>query len=172
MFFSRLIKLFTRSNSQEKKAEKQLIPGTELSFDPELISSLKSDHIRLLEIYSSISVLLDEGKADELAQPLEEFKALLREHLLTENLKLYVYLKYALVNDAKNLNIMIELRKDMQKIGKVVNQFLTRYSEFPWTDELKSSFPDEFYEIGSVLGERIEREEALLYTLYMPPDAY
>ena len=60
----------------------------------------------------------------------------------------------------------------MQKIGRAVNKFLEHYSQLPWTEEQKNSFPEEFNTTGSILLDRIEREEKILYPLYLHPETY
>ncbi len=164
---------FFKVAERREKSQQEVIPGTTLTYDPTLIKQLHSDHKELIELYGTIKKYLDKEDYNNVQKYLLQFSSLLRDHLLLENLKLYVYLTNALSHDAQNLEIMIDMRKEMGRIGRTVNQFLTRYTEtLPWTEEKLYSFPNEFKQIGKVLVERINREENRLYTLYMPPSAY
>ncbi len=160
----------TESSQQEK--EQIVLPGTQLFFDALLIKNLKDDHQTLLSLYGEMAQALSDNDHKTLVGLFTKFSAELRSHLLTENLKLYIYLSHAMVADTESLAIITDLRSEMQQIGRVVNNFLIRYSELPWSEEQVHSFPSEFEKIGEVLVDRIKREEATLYPLYMHPDAY
>jgi len=181
--FKRLFSLFRHSDETKSKpvpppaqqapaTPGPVAPGTELSYDPSLVEHLMADHKKLLGLYGEIAASLEQQDYEAIHQQLQTFTSMLRGHLLTENIKLYVYLSHNLATDPENLELMTELRREMGHIGRKVNQFLTRYAEWPWTSELRQSFPGEFQRIGEVLGDRIGREEDTLYTLYLPPGAY
>ena len=181
--FKRLFSLFGHGNETEATpapapiqqapaASGPVAPGTELSYDANLVEQLMADHKKLLGLYGEIAASLEQLDYEAIHQQLRTFTSMLRGHLLTENIKLYVYLSHNLATDPENLELMTELRREMGHIGRKVNQFLTRYAEWPWTSELQQSFPGEFQRIGEVLGDRIGREEDTLYTLYLPPNAY
>jgi len=171
--FGRFFGFMKPSNKQESTQEKEVIPGTTLTYDKTLVIQLHNDHKALLVLYSKIGKYLEKEDYPNIQSHLAQFATLLRTHLLLENLKLYVYLTKALAHDAENLELMIGMRKEMGHIGRTVNQFLTRYTEtLPWTPEKTQSFAGEFKHIGKILVERISREEQRLYTLYMPPSSY
>jgi hypothetical protein len=161
-----------RQNEQLDPVKNASLPGTQLFFDENLINNLQADHQDLLTLYGEMDKALSMNDYDHLISLFPQFSSKLRSHILTENLKLYVYLSHAMVNDAESLVIIPELRLEMQKIGRAVNSFLTRYSELPWTKEKQQSFPVEFKQTGEILVSRIKREEQSLYPLYMHPEAY
>ena len=168
-----LIGFFKSSPKSQRKYKQDVIPGTTLTYDAMLVRQLHEDHKELLGLYGDIKQYLDKKDYHQVQIHLKEFSSLLREHLLLENLKLYVYLSNALACDQENLEIMIEMRKEMGRIGKTVNQFLTRYTqEKPWTIAEKIAFSIAFQQIGTVLSQRITKEEERLYPLYMPPSHY
>ncbi len=175
MGFLNFFKLFSLSKTKDvaqEQAETVYLSGTQLFYDLSLIDKLKNDHLMLLELYGEMAQALADKEHEALVKLFIKFSAKLRSHLLTENLKLYIYLSHAMVADTESLAIITDLRSEMQQIGRTVNNFLTYYSELPWSEEQDNSFPGEFEKIGEVLVERIKREEATLYPLYMHPEAY
>jgi len=86
--------------------------------------------------------------------------------------KLYVYLTKELAHDPENKEIILSFRREMMQIGKVVNQFVTRYDRPLWSLDMRQHFLPELLSIGEVLVERIQREENTLYPLYMPKENY
>lgn len=161
-----------KNNTEDDPSEHVPLPGTQLFFDKSLIDNLQNDHEDLLKIYGEIANVLTENNLEKLPDLFSTFSSRLRGHILVENVKLYVYLTYALENDPESLEIIIELRSEMQQIGRLVNNFLSQYSELPWTEEKSQSFPVEFEKTGKILVDRIKREEHNLYPLYLHPDAY
>ncbi len=171
-FFNLFKTSTTKDPVKKAKAKTVQLPGTELYYDPDLIDNLKDDHQKLLEIYNHMGETLASNNFDKLVSLFTDFKTQLQKHIFTENLKLYIYLSHAITNDPASLANIIELKSEMQKIGRAVNKFLNHYSEMPWTDEQIHLFPEEFNNIGSILVDRIEREESNLYPLYMHPSSY
>jgi len=142
-------------------------PGTQISYHPELIASLKSDHLELLAIYAEISELFGAKKYPQVSEKLANFRAKLQDHLLTENVRLYIYLNYMLKHDETNSELIHSFRREMDGIAKVAINFLKKYDAIGVDPELAPSFAKDFSEIGTVLGKRIKREEEVLYPLYM-----
>ena len=173
-----LLNFFTRSKAQNKDVNKNTennpvpLPGTELNFYPDLIENLKDDHRNLLALYTKMSEALENENYNQLAELFTQFKVQLHRHILKENLKLYIYLTYAITNDQKSLDTIRDLKTEMQQIGRAVNKFLQHYSQMPWTEEQKKKFPEEFNSTGNILIDRIDREEQSLYPLYRHPDDY
>jgi hemerythrin-like domain-containing protein len=152
--------------------QRQAAPGTQVYYHDDLIQQLTQEHRELVKLYGNIGTAYEKGEIGKVRRQLEEFGDMLRGHLLSENIKLYVYLKHVLEQDEENTAIMQQFRTEMQHIGKAVTAFLQKYTERDWDDALRSSFGNEFAEVGKVLTRRIETEEQTLYPLYMPPDAY
>lgn len=159
---------------KRKKAEvsEGTAPGTQIHYHSDLVPELHEDHQQLLKLFGEISEANQERDYGRLARVLDEFGSLLRGHLLTENVKLYVYLQHALANDPDNNVLMQEFRTEMHGISKVVTKFLREYSKGEWNDQRHDRFSAELGKIGEVLVKRIETEEQVLYPLYMPPESY
>ena len=140
----------------------------EVSFQPDLIEQLLSDHKDILELYGKIHTAYMEKDCKQVALMLNEFRSDIQAHLLTENVRLYAYLEQMLKEDELNSEIIREFRKEMNGIAKEVMNFLKKYSGIAEDKALASAFGDDFANIGKVLVDRVKREERLLYPLYGP----
>ncbi|OGT89126.1 MAG: hypothetical protein A2286_11600 [Gammaproteobacteria bacterium RIFOXYA12_FULL_61_12] len=172
--FSSLFSFFLKGKEEGDSSSdaEQTAPGSHIPYHPGLIKQLVSDHRDLLALYKRIEegrVSADYRRVDSL---LEEFAGALRSHLLTENVKLYVYLKHALSNDPENAALMQQMRSEMMHIGKSVVSFLEKYHKCSWDDPSRKQFAADMAQIGAVLVKRINTEEDTLYPLYMSPDSY
>jgi len=142
-------------------------PGTSIHFHPDLIGKLSADHQVLLKLFGETSAAAARGDVSAAAARLEEFRVVLQGHLLTENIRLYVYLEHALADDAQSHALIQEFRHEMDAIGKAVVGFLGKYRDLAAHPELAAAFGEELAGIGKVLVERIRREEGTLYPLYV-----
>lgn len=143
-------------------------PGTHIGYHPELVSQLEGDHQNLLRIMGTVGQALAAHDLKAVVQRLDEFRSAIQDHLLTENVRLYVYLEHALVQDPVSHALIHEFRREMDGIGKAVLNFLAKYRELERQPDLVHTFGDDLYAVGKVLAERIRREEAMLYPLYLP----
>ena len=143
-------------------------PGTEIHYSPELIGSLQSDHQTILALYSDIANAFKEKRYHDVSSMLEDFKSGLSAHLLTENIRLYIYLDRSLASDPTSSELIRGFRKEMDDIAKVALGFLKKYETIGVDEDLASHFATDFETIGKVLVERIKKEENTLYPLYMP----
>lgn len=143
-------------------------PGTEIRYHPELIDQLKGDHQKLLGIYGEIKAAFDSSDYQTVSEKLDQFRTGLQGHLLTENVRLYIYLDHCLAGDENNSELIRGFRREMDGIGKTAMNFLKKYEAIGVDSDLAPSFARDFETIGKVLGERIQREEEVLYPLYMP----
>lgn len=143
-------------------------PGTEIRYAPDLIDSLKGDHQTLLTLYGEIQEAFDNKDYPTVSEKLETLKSGLQSHLLTENVRLYIYLDRCLAHDASNSELIRGFRREMDDIAKVAMKFLNKYSTIGVDEDLAAHFSQDFATIGKVLGERINKEETTLYPLYLP----
>ena len=146
-------------------------PGTRIHHDPALIGSLMDDHRKLLAAFQAIAAsttLKDFARVQKL---LGEFQTLLTDHLLKENVRLYVYLEHLLQGDPVSHQMMHGFRHEMDVIGRTVVGFLGKYKTIAADPALAATFPADLAAIGQALGARIMREEDGLYPMYMPPTA-
>ncbi|MCW8956215.1 MAG: hemerythrin domain-containing protein [Gammaproteobacteria bacterium] len=153
--------------TQDKQQEYKVAPGTSIHYDPELINNLKKDHQELLAIYTDIKALFDAGDYITVSSRLADLRTGLQGHLLTENLKLYIYLEHMLRGDEANEDLISGFRKEMNAIAKTAMNFLKKYEAIGVDKELAAVFAKDFATIGEVLTKRIEKEETVLYALYM-----
>lgn len=149
---------------------KDTTPG--VHYDAFLIDRFTREHQELLEQFGLIQSYAETGQYHQVQKAIHLFAVGLRDHLLTENIKLYIYLAKAFENDEDTHELIKDFRREMMQIGKVVNQFVTRYDTPEWSDAMKADFLGELLSIGEVLVERIKREEEVLYPLYMESDQY
>ena len=77
----------------------KVAPGTQISYDPKLISSLLEDHQEILKIFGDISQKFEASDYAGVSARLTDFRTALQGHLLTENVRLYIYLEHALGAD-------------------------------------------------------------------------
>jgi len=143
-------------------------PGTEIRYHPELIGQLVGDHRKLLGIYGEIQAAFDAGDYPQVSELLDALRSALQGHLLTENVRLYIYLDRCLARDEASAELIHGFRREMDGIGRVAMNFLKKYEAIGVDKELAVPFAKDFATIGKVLGERIQKEEQVLYPLYMP----
>ncbi len=162
-------------NRQEKPADplpppirKPVNQKITIKYDPNLMNELESDHSNLVGLFGRI---WSEGyeKKDFVAMSrlISQFKSDFQAHLLTENVKFYVYLEQTLANDQHNLNIVKEFRTDMNDIANAVVKFCKTY-QGDLTPQLVLQFKTDYATVGEVLTRRVSLEEKSLYVLYQP----
>jgi tRNA/tmRNA/rRNA uracil-C5-methylase (TrmA/RlmC/RlmD family) len=143
-------------------------PGTSIYFDGRLIDQLKGDHRQLMQLMQSIQEGVQERDFEAIRDLMGEFRTTLQAHLLTENVKLYVYLSRQLANNRVNIETVNTFRAEMRGIGRKVMDFLRRFADVTLTEEQVSGFSLELESVRDTLVRRIKREEAGLYPLYLP----
>jgi regulator of sigma D len=150
--------------------ESRLRPGRSLSYDPDLVKSLKDDHQALVQIFQRIDSACHALKFAECREALRQFRSRFTDHLIVENTRFYLYVKQGMeAADPASAEIARGFQQEMNQIAKVVTAFVDKYSGSE--EVLKSAaFAQELKGIGDALAERIEREEKALYPLYVPMD--
>lgn len=167
--------LFKKKGTQEQQpvsptpeTSHTTAPGTEIRYSPELVGQLQTDHQSLLELYGKIDNAFKEKRYNEVSSMLGDFKSGLNAHLLTENVRLYIYLDRSLAHDPTSSDLIRGFRKEMDDIAKVALGFLKKYETIGVDEDLANHFANDFATIGKVLVERIQKEENTLYPLYQP----
>lgn len=143
-----------------------------VQYDEQLIDEFHQDHQSLFALFEKIKSHCEKQQYKQLHKKMKLFSSLLRSHLITENVKLYVYLGNAFKGDEDNQELILGFRKEMMAIGRQVNQFISRYEQVTWNHALAHDFMLELENIGEILTRRIEQEEQVLYPLYMPENNY
>ncbi len=163
-FIKRLLsRRTTQSTTTAPAADAPTAPGTTLHHDPALIDRLTEDHVVLLRLFGDIAAAQSARNQARIRDLLHEFDHQLREHLLLENTRLYIYLQHKLERGSEEWRTMHDFQHEMRDIGKAVTAFLDRYDVTYWDDELMQRFGTE---LGGMLQARIEAEEARLYPRY------
>ncbi len=140
--------------------------GTEIRYDHQLLDRLHGDHKSLLQIYTDIAQAAEKRNYKVVMDRLARFRIGLTDHLLTENVKLYVYLDNEMADNEMNSELIRSFRREMDDIGKTVMGFLRGYQGSGVDDTNVAKFSADFAKLGEVLGDRIQREESTLYLLY------
>jgi len=164
-----LFGLFKKKIKSDEVEEQVSVGSTNISYKPQLIENLKADHLNLLDIYNDIKLASENNDFKTVEDYLIIFRNELEDHLLKENINLYIYLSHLLKNDPSNSGVIAGFRKEMDAIASIVLKFLVKYESIVTDEDLQEGFAKEFGVIGEVLGTRIQREESTLYTLYAKP---
>lgn len=141
-------------------------PGTRIGYDPLLIKRLKADHQRMLELFTQTQSLLITHDYDGVKHRLGELRITLQDHLMTANVKFYVYVSRQLANDPAKTAIISEYRREMLANSRQIMDFLRTYSAARLDDTFAEPFQIELLVIGAALVQRIEREQSTLFPLY------
>lgn len=165
-----MFNFFKKKNNKNKDVQQSshVAPGTQIHYVPDLIANLQDDHKELLTIFSHINNAFEAENYRFVTKELKRFKQKLTDHLLVENIRLYIYLGHEFSQDEVTADLVKSFRREMNQISKVVMAFLTKYETIGVDKGLADSFGKDLGDIGAALVERIKREENTLYPLYMP----
>ena len=158
--------------SSQSVSTDNFAPGTRIAYDPQLIERFEGHHASLLKTFGLIHKAAEERNYTSVQTALGRFRRLLQEHLLEENLRLYVYLNKCLANDSGSNQIVLSMKDEMNQIGRTVMTFLNHYESTGINETNIAGFVIELGQVGAALTDRIEREERSLYTLYLHPESY
>lgn len=147
-------------------ARRSMAPGTHIGYDPLLLGRLQADHQRMLELFTQTQLLLTTHDYDGVKRKLGELRITLQDHLMTANVKFYVYVSRHLAGDPAKSAIINEYRREMLVSSRQIMDFLRTYSAARLDDSFADSFQIELLLIGSALVQRIEREQTSLFPLY------
>ncbi len=170
--FGFLGEYFKSKKAKEQKVRPVIKPKSKsnltIKYDPNLIEELESDHAKLVTIYERIwTEGFKESNFSHASTLISQFKSMFQAHLLTENVKFYVYLEQTLADDPHNLRIVKEFRTDMNEIANTAVKFCKTY-QGKFNSEMIHKFEDDYKAIGEVLTRRVSLEEKSLYVLYQP----
>lgn len=143
-------------------------PGTEIRYSPELVEQFKFDHQRLLALHGTLSSSYRRGDVSAIFPLLDEFEAVLTGHLLAERVRLYAYMDAYFIKDAKTREMLREYRVEMDRIGDSVMHLIREFRACGSDESSRQTYLDKLIKVGQTLKERTNREETVLYPLYMP----
>jgi hemerythrin-like domain-containing protein len=143
-------------------------PEAPIQYNPKLVPELKDEHQAALRLLEQIGQAHSAGNAAEASALLEKFGGVLTAHLLKEDFRLYAYLEHSLTSDPATQTIVRQFHDEMGSTGKAALGFLAKYRSIAAAPALPESFAAELADLGKLLRERISREEATLYPMYLP----
>ena len=136
------------------------------SYDSGLVPALKNDHQELVALFEQIGRTYEARRYHEIPALLTAFKTRLEAHLLTENVRFYNYVESTLRDDAENLSLIRDFRREMNTIARAVVEFVKKYQRLGVDQSMQVAFVMDYRNVGGLLVQRIEREEGNLYPLY------
>jgi len=157
-----------QQTTREPDVVPRLAPGTQISYNIDLIPQLRAEHQQLLKLFAMINKAFAGNDLVLTAKYLEDFRRGIQSHLLTENIRFYIYLEHSLGQDTESLGLMRDFRQEMDTIGKAVLTFLGKYKDIATRPDFSIPFAKDLEDVGKVLVDRIKREEETLYPLYFP----
>ena len=169
--YAMLMSFFSR---KAKQAGMQAPAGAEpheLPYDPSLVAALTLEHRSLVSLLVRAKALALRESYGEAMDTLHEFSQGLAEHLKRESAALHPYLTAHIKGEDRD-RILREMRASSAHVEKAVEGFLKHYAGYPVGERNVGMFVMEIDGVSEEFCERIEKEEATIYTLYVPPEAY
>ncbi|MGE0081204.1 MAG: hemerythrin domain-containing protein [Thiohalomonadaceae bacterium] len=155
-----------RKPQEAEQVEYETAPGTEIRYSPTLVDELKNEHQKLFASYVSIKTHFERNDFASVSQLLNDFRFDLHNHLINENVRLYIYLSRITSHDQETFAMVRKFRQEMEGIGKTALRLLKKYEALDIDQELSEAFAKDFAAIGAILTERVKNEEDVLYPLY------
>jgi hypothetical protein len=166
-----LLSFLSRKNQKEEPPKGAKALESEVAYDPGLVTALTLQHRSLTTLLVKASSVAQQQQFAEVQATLEQFKVELDEHLKREHGEFFPYLSAHLKGeDAKD--VLKEARSNSLYIERAVDGFLKHYTGYPVGERTVLRFGMELSGVIEEFCERLEKEEAHIYTLYMPPEAY
>ncbi|HEY1992129.1 MAG TPA: hemerythrin domain-containing protein [Gammaproteobacteria bacterium] len=168
--YAMLMSFFSRKAKQGVDTPAGTAPH-ELPYDPALVTALTLEHRSLVSRLVQAKRLAQQGRYGEVMDTLHEFSQGLAEHLKRESAVLHPYLGAHLRGEDRDY-ILREMYAGPVHVKKAVDGFLKHYAGYPVGERNVGMFVVEIDGVSEEFCERIEKEEATIYTLYVPPEAY
>ena len=166
--YAMLMSFFSR---KAKQAETPAGAPQAPPYDPALVAALTLEHRSLVSLLVRAKRLAQQAKYGETMDTLHEFSQGLAEHLKRESTGLHPYLTAHLRGEDRD-HILREMHAGPVRVQKAVDGFLKHYAGYPLGERNVGMFVVEIDGVSEEFCERIEKEEATIYTLYVPPEAY
>jgi hypothetical protein len=148
--------------AEEQAIEKVNLPAYKYG----LTESLTEDHKELLSIYGNIMESAKNNEFTMLPMMLSNFSKKCLTHVNEEE-ELYNFMKILAGSRSEiERKVAREFSAEMKNLSVSIFTTLNQSSFIPVTDNSVDGFIKEFEELGSVLQERIGREEKILYPMY------
>lgn len=147
-------------------------PDSTIPYHPDLIDRLKDQHVTVLKTFETVKGSAVVADFEAATKSLQALRRVLTSHLLEENIKLYTYLRKCLANDWNNKRLILRMKSEMDDIGSQVMKFLDDYERMGITSATKKQFLEDLNDTGNLLRQRVDNEESVLFTMYMPPNMF
>lgn len=138
------------------------------AFSRRLIEELRGEHRVLLKRWAELEKMVVAGQFETLQQALGGFKAKFNLHALRESLHCYSYVERGSAGRPAELASVMKLRVEMHAITAKVQKFVEKYRACGVMRSNAQEFLTGLRAMGKILAQRVEREEAELYTRYQP----
>jgi len=166
-----LLSFLSRKNKKEAPPKGGQVPDPDVAYDPGLVTALTLQHRSLTALLVKATSLAQQQDFAGVQEILGRFKVELDQHLNREHGEFFPYLAAHLKGaDAKDT--LKEARSNSLYIERAVEGFLKHYTGYPVGERTVLRFGMELSGVIEEFCERLEKEEAQIYTLYMPPEAY
>lgn len=149
----------------DKKFHRQLTPRSAW----QIISHLRSEHkaIYRAATYIQQCALYDDWK--EVGLCLNQFKNILTDHLIHENL--YLYLKPQ-ISKSKSANLQAMLKSHEINLNHTTQSLIELISEFESSEQsddkkTRKSFRKVFMDLNDEMSDQMNKEETLLYPVFL-----
>lgn len=169
--YAMLMSFFSRKAKQDGVADAAGAAPRDLPYDPALVAALTLEHRSLVSLLVRAKALAQRESYGEAMDTLQEFSQGLAGHLKRESAELHPYLTAHLKGEDRD-RILREMRASSAHVEKAVEGFLKHYAGYPVGERNVGIFVMEIDGVSEEFCERIEKEEATVYTLYVPPEAY
>ena len=132
-----------------------------------IISVLTAEHRVMLGLYHDIRDAVAARKYGAVPKLATQLHDRLDNHLSVEHLKLYTELRRRLENrDDEKLRMIHDLQREMYSIGRGAVDFIRQAHSVELTEASAGKFRTDLEGVGTVLVQRIRKEEEELYPLY------
>lgn len=140
-------------------------------YDPTLVQALIHQHRALSVLLVEASSAAQLGDYAQVEHILEQFEGALADHLRQERERLHPYLNEHITGEEGEA-VLREMHTQVALIRHSVTSFLKRYLDTPLSTETVAEFERDIETVSDEFSQEMEREEAVFYTLYLPPEAY
>jgi len=166
-----LLSFLSRKAKQDEPPQGRDTAEAEVAYDPGLVTALTLQHRSLTTLLVKATSVAQQRDFAEVNGILTRFKLELEEHLRREHREFFPYLSAHLKGDDAN-DVLREARANSLYIERAVEGFLNHYAGYPVGERTVLRFGMELSGVIEEFCERLEKEEATIYTLYLPPEAY
>lgn len=163
----------TRPAAAEVKApvKKQFAPGTEIAYDPELITLFKGYHRTLQQLYAEITTASHNDDFSKLEQALQKFLQLFEQQQLEEGVKLFVYLGKCL-QESDLQELVVSTKQSLSRASRNLRSLVRQYIQQGVAASDAAQRQVDIETLGTGLQQIIQQKETSLFTLYLPPSSY